>query len=296
MASKPIVAGTDGSEESLQAVGWAAREAALRGAPLRIVATAGLLPRMRPHTDETQYETVTDVLVDDRDRALAMAAERAAKAAAGVLIDTDELTGPTAQSVTQSGAGALMLVLGSRGTGAFTALLLGSVSRYAASHASSPVVVIRDEPSVPRGLIGVGVADTDSCRDALSFALEEASLRHASLHAVHAWRTPQTEISRAGQFFTESSAQAAADAARQLAGLLDECRAKYPDVPVTQEVVHGHPARALAGLSARADLVVIGRRPGAPGPGSVRHALLNHAHGPVAVVPSPAGPSPAGPS
>jgi nucleotide-binding universal stress UspA family protein len=251
---------------------------------------------MRPHTDETQYETVTDVLVDDRDRALAMAAERAAKAAAGVLIDTDELTGPTAQSVTQSGAGALMLVLGSRGTGAFTALLLGSVSRYAASHASSPVVVIRDDPSVPRGLIGVGVADTDSCRDALSFALEEASLRHASLHAVHAWHTPQTEISRAGQFFTESSAQAAADAARQLAGLLDECRAKYPDVPVTQEVVHGHPARALAGLSARADLVVIGRRPGTPGPGSVRHALLNHAHGPVAVVPSPAGPSPAGPS
>ena len=51
MAAKPIVAGTDGSEESLRAVDWAAREAALRGAPLRIVAGAGLLPRMRPHTD-----------------------------------------------------------------------------------------------------------------------------------------------------------------------------------------------------------------------------------------------------
>ena len=34
MAAKPIVAGTDGSEESLRAVDWAAREAALRGAPL----------------------------------------------------------------------------------------------------------------------------------------------------------------------------------------------------------------------------------------------------------------------
>ena len=90
-----------------------------------------------------------------------------------------------------------MLVLGSRGTGAFAALLLGSVSRYAASHASSPVVVIRDEPPASHGLIGVGVADIDSCRDALTFALEEASLRHASLHAVHAWHTPQTDISRA---------------------------------------------------------------------------------------------------
>ena len=286
MASKPIVAGTDGSEESLRAVGWAAREAALRGAPLRIVATAGLLPRMRPHTEAGQYETVTDVLVDDRDRALAVAAERDAKAAAGVLIDTDELNGPTAQAVTDSGSGALMLVLGSRGTGAFTALLLGSVSRYAASHASCPVVVVRDEAPSPHGLVGVGVADLDTCGDALRFAFEEASLRHAALHAIHAWHAPQAELTRAGPVPTESRAEAAADAATALAGLLDECRAKYPDVPVSHEVVHGHPAHALTGLSARADLVVIGRRPGEPGPGSVRHALLNHAHGPVAVVPS----------
>ena len=288
MASKPIVAGTDGSEESLRAVGWAAREAALRGAPLRIVGTAELLPRMSPRAGASgsRYDTVTDVLDKDRDRALATAAERAAKAAAGVLIDTDELTGPTAQAITAAGSGALMLVLGSRGIGAFAALVLGSVSRYAASHASSPVVVVRDESPAPHDLVGVGIADTESCRDALTFALEEASLRHAGLHAIHSWRTPQSEITRACPIPTESGAQAAADAASQLAGLLDECRAKYPDVKVTHEIVHGHPGRALAGLSARTDLVVIGRRPGTPGPGSVRHALLNHAHGPVAVVPS----------
>jgi nucleotide-binding universal stress UspA family protein len=288
MASKPIVAGTDGSEESLRAVGWAAREAALRGAPLRIVGTAELLPRMSPRAGASgsRYDTVTDVLDKDRDRALATAAELAAKTAAGVLIDTDELTGPTAQAVTAAGSGALMLVLGSRGIGAFTALVLGSVSRYAASHASSPVVVVRDESPAPHHLVGVGIADTESCRDALTFALEEASLRHAGLHAIHSWRTPQSEITRAGPIPTESGAQAAADADSQLAGLLDECRAKYPDVKVTHEVVHGHPGRALAGLSARTDLVVIGRRPGTPGPGSVRHALLNHAHGPIAVVPS----------
>jgi len=288
MASKPIVAGTDGSEESLRAVDWAAREAALRGAPLRIVGTAEILPRMSPRegASGSTYDTVTDVLDKDRDRALATAAEVAAKTAVGVLIDTDELTGPTAQAVTEAGSGALMLVLGSRGRGAFTALLLGSVSRYAASHASSPVVVVRDESPAPHQLIGVGIADTESCREALAFALEEASLRHADLHAIHAWHTPQSDITRAGPVPTESGAQAAADAASQLAGLLDECGAKYPDVKVTHEVVHGHPGRALAGLSTRADLVVIGRRAGAPGPGSVRHALLNHAHGPVAVVPS----------
>ena len=289
MAAKPIVAGTDGSEESLRAVDWAAREAVLRGAPLRIVSAASLLPRMVSR-GPTEYDTVTDVLVKDRDRALAAAAERGAKTAPGVLIDTDQLTGPPAQAVTESGAGALMLVVGSRGGGAFTAMVLGSVSRYAASHASCPVVVIRDETALTRRQVVVGIGDLDHCADSLTFAFEEASLRQASLLAVHAWHAPQTDISRAGDVYTGADPHTfEADAGRHLEGLLNEWREKYPDVPVSTDVVHGHPGRALVGLSARADLVVIGRHaehPGLPGPGSVRHAVLNHAHGPVVVVPT----------
>jgi nucleotide-binding universal stress UspA family protein len=82
---------------------------------------------------------------------------------------------------------------------------------------------------------------------------------------------------------------AAAAAARQLTLLMDTWRQRYPDVPVRHDVVHGHPGRALAGLSARADLVVIGRHATHSGPqcpGAVRHAVLNHAHGPVVIVPS----------
>jgi nucleotide-binding universal stress UspA family protein len=108
--------------------------------------------------------------------------------------------------------------------------------------------------------------------------------------AIHAWQAPHTDISRAGEAMTGADSHALeAEAARQLEGLLNEWHEKYPDVPVSQDVVHGHPGRALVGLSARADLVVIGRHakhPGRPGPGSVRHAVLNHAHGPVAIVPS----------
>ena len=290
MAAKPIVAGTDGSEESLRAVDWAAREAVLRGAPLRIVSAASLLPRMVSRARPTDYDTVTDVLLKDRDRALATAAERAAKMAPGVLIDTDQLTGQPAQALTESGAGALMLVVGSRGTGAFTALVLGSVSRYAATHASCPVVVVRDETAATHRQVGIGLGDLDHCADSLTFAFEEASLRQASLLAIHARHAPRGDISRAGDTFTaEGSHDLEAEAARQLEAVLNEWREKYPDVPVSQDVVHGHPGRALVGLSARADLVVIGRHakhPGMQGPGSVRHAVLNHAHGPVAVVPS----------
>ena len=77
-----------------------------------------------------------------------------------------------------------------------------------------------------------------------------------------------------------------------LAEVLRTWQEKYPHVPAGQEVVPGHPARVLAGLSARADLVVIGRRArharhaDLPGPGSVRQAVLSHAHGPVVIVPS----------
>jgi len=296
MASKPIVAGTDGSEESLRAVDWAAREAVLRGAPLRLVAAEAAPPGMISRTGPTpgpgpgEYETVSDLLAKNRDHALAAAAERAAKAAPGLLIDADQLSGSPDQALVESGSGATMLVVGSRGVSDFTALVLGSVSRYVASHAPCPVAVIRDETPSARGLVGVGIGGLDDCGDALNFAFEEASLRKASLVVVHAWHTPQHDISRAGEAFTPPSSDAVqAEAARLLGEMLGDCRSKYPDVQVSQEVTHGHPGRALVGLTARADLVVIGRHArhhGLPGPGSVRHAVLHHAHGPVVIVPA----------
>jgi len=166
----------------------------------------------------------------------------------------------------------LMLVVGSRGAGAFTAMTLGSVSRYAAAHAACPVVVIRDPNPVPSAQVGVGVGNPEDCPGSLTFAFEEAGLHKASLHAVHACPAPD-----------------AAEAATELAELLGSWREKYPGVPVSYQVVPGHPAQALIGLSVRADLVVMGRHAGHPGPhgpGRVRHAVLSHAHGPVAVVPT----------
>ena len=53
--------------------------------------------------------------------------------------------------------------------------------------------------------------------------------------------------------------------------------------------MNAHPGRVLAGASARADLVVLGRHaPGkghGPGAGSVTHSVLSHANGPVVSVP-----------
>jgi nucleotide-binding universal stress UspA family protein len=284
MIAKPLVAATDGSEESLRAVEWAAREAVVRGAPLRIV-SAVQVPAMIGLQVRPDRGFVADLIHHERDQAFSDAAARAAAVAPGLQVDTVPLTGPPAQAVTASGSDASMLVLGSHGSGVFGWMALGSVSRYAAAHASCPVVVIRGETAAVHRQIGIGIGDLEACADSLTFAFGEASLRKASLMAIHAVHLPA--ISRAWPS-AHDLAGIEADAARQLAGLLDTWRSKYPEVPVSQDVVRGHTGRALVGLSARADLVVIGRHAEhpVPGPGSVRHAVLNHALDPVAVVPS----------
>lgn len=157
-----------------------------------------------------------------RDQALAAAAERVAKSAPGLLIDADAVDGPPGEAVTNSGNGALMLVVGSRGTGEFAAMILGSVSRHAATHASCPVVVVRAaaEPEPP--LVGIGI-DEEENPAALAFAFQEAALRQASLIAIHSWHIPDADLSRAGPIFSEEPIRHAAEteAASRLGELLD---------------------------------------------------------------------------
>src|SRR5262249_54964217 len=145
MTAKPIVAGTDGSEESLRAVDWAAREAVLRGLPLRIVSAADAPPRIIPHRAGSGPGTVADTLRKDRARTLDAAAERAREAAPELQVDVADLPRAPAYALTEAGSDASMLVMGARGVGAFTALILGSVSQYVSAHATCPVVVVREE-------------------------------------------------------------------------------------------------------------------------------------------------------
>lgn len=69
--------------------------------------------------------------------------------------------------------------------------------------------------------------------------------------------------------------------------MLAAWRDKYPSVRISTDVVRGHPGRVLASLSARADLLVIGKHmTEGRVVGSVQNALLTHASGPIAIVPS----------
>ena len=115
------------------------------------------------------------------------------------------------------------------------------------------------------------------------FAFDEAALRGATLVVVHSWNALPAATWRPAD-----AGAARGGGGRNLAEALGPWRDKYPAVPVRQDVVHDHPARVLACYSSRADLVVIGRHASGAGVavGGIQHAVLSHARGPVAIVPS----------
>lgn len=288
MAATSVIAATDGSAGSLQAVEWAAREAALHGEPLRIVSVPAMPPRMSP--DPAHRETVAGIIDRAARMALDTAAQRAGELEPGLVVDTEMLSGAPTQALLDAGARASMLVVGSRGAGGFSAMVLGSVGRYLATHARCPVVVAREETMAVHRKVVVGVHDPDASAAALEFAFREAALRKAGLLAVHAvsWSLPP--MISVGKLTGEQ--RAALDALREqpetiarLDAVLAQWRGKHPDVEASWEAVHAHPARVLAGASARADLVVLGRPRAGIAAGSVIHGVLGHAHGPVAIVP-----------
>jgi nucleotide-binding universal stress UspA family protein len=287
MENGPIIAATDGSESSLRAVEWAAREAVLRGTDLRVVSVAAMPPRMTWAKEiADRPETIADMIRDAAADALSSAAERAAQIGKGLTVRKALLTGPPGEALVGESAGPTMLVTGSRGMEGFTTLLVGSVSRYVATHARCPVVIAREEIVAAHREVAAGVRDLDDTA-VLTFAFEEARLRNVRLRVIHAWQLFLPAMRLTGTERPGADADAVTvEQAGWLAGLLDVWRVEYSDVEVIEDAVHAHPGRVLAGASARADLVVIGRNDTrGHGTASTLHAVVSHATGPVAIIP-----------
>jgi nucleotide-binding universal stress UspA family protein len=293
MTTKAVVVAVDGSEDSLRAAEWGALEAKRQSRPLRIVSAPAVVPRLRAY--QAAPEVIANALRGIATRALETAITRCEEVAPGLPVTTGLLSGAPALAVAGTGSDASLLVVGARGAGGFAAMILGSVSRYAASRAACPVVVVREESMAAHREIAVGIRDPQDTGEALAFAFEEAALRGADLVAVHTWywipAPPRfAKTNEDPSLRPDDPARISAEADRQLAAALAVWQDKYPAVNVRRDVIHGHPARILSSYSARADLVVLGRHghpeDASPGIGSIQHAVLDHAHGPVAVIPS----------
>jgi nucleotide-binding universal stress UspA family protein len=294
MDSKQIVVGYDDSPASREALDWALRAArARRSGVLLFHAVKVVPPIVAGHGD--YVAAPTDVYAEAGEAVLDAGRHHATASAPDVAVTTRQVFGPPATGVVTVADDAEMVVVGSRGRGGFSELLLGAVSLKVAAHAPCPVVVVpavhtAGDPGPEAGRIVVGVDETAAGDDVLAFAFEEASLRGVGLTALHAWREPYYELpGKGGRIpgYIEVE-EFEGEQRRRLSEAVAPWREKFPDVDVREAAVPGHPAATLVAASMGAELVVIGSRGRgalrAMMLGSVSHAVLHHAHCPVAVI------------
>lgn len=287
----PVVAGVDGSEPSLAAAEWAAREALDRAVPLLLLhASPPLPPRISPVPGEDAWGYVGEQMIR---QAAADLAERRP----GLEVTGEHVATAADEALLTAAGSAGLMVVGARGWGGFNGLAVGSVALRVATAADCPVVTVREAPTdreTDREAEVVAALDVPGqLAETADFAFRAALAHKARLRVVHAWALPAAApsawmigvLEEDRGMWEDQESQAMSDALRPW-------RTRYPQVEVFPDIVLLNPAQALVRSSARALLLVVGRRTADRVAerhlGPIAHAVLHHAHCPVAVVPHPA--------
>ena len=132
-----IVVGVDGSQSAREALQWAVDEARRRDATVEAV-YAWHQPFLTGYVMESELDLGD--YEEDAQKVLDSAVD--AVGDQGVAIERKLVGGSASGALVDEAKGASLLVVGSRGRGGFTGLLLGSVSQQSAHHAPCPVVII----------------------------------------------------------------------------------------------------------------------------------------------------------
>ncbi|WP_165950185.1 universal stress protein [Actinomadura sp. GC306] len=274
---RTILVGADGSAPSDLAVAWAADEAARTGRSLRLV-----------HVVETAMldvpgrttDGIVEELTESGGRILRDSEALALRRQPRLVIETEVVQDTTVPSGLRRFAGeAAAVVVGHRGRGGFTGLLLGSTGLRLTGGYPGPVIVVRERADITADEIVAGVDLAEDPAPVLDHAFATAAAREAPLRVVHVRRPAPLAVE------ARVDKRNATEVARErLAAVLAPWRERYPDVKVSEEVYIGHPVDALATASANAALVVVGSRERVVPLGSVSHGVLHHARGPVAVI------------
>lgn len=287
--SDRIVVGVDGSAPSDAALRWGAREAAMR--KVRVTLLHVLSPVV---TGWGMGYAIAPLPSDygerqkEEGRRVLDAARRVVEDAApdGIVeVGTDLVYASPVPTLVDMSNDAQMVVVGSRGQGAWRRGLFGSVSTGLVQHAHCPVAVIRDDADAPiddRRPVVVGVDGSPASELATAIAFDEASWRAVELVAVHAWADYATQA-YVGPAWPDIKAEADETLAQRLAGWQE----RYPDVVVRPVVERDQAARHLLEQAQKAQLLVVGShgRGGFAGMllGSVSNSVVHAAEIPVIV-------------
>ena len=282
--SSQILVGVDGSDASLAAVRFAAREAGRVGASLHLV---HVLPSRAPITPMAPM-----VRMDFAETGAAILAEAESAALEGIpgtSVTTSLLDGPRVPTLVKEARDARMLALGHVRGPSIDRLVTGATVTAVAARAACPVVAVPADHVAghEHACVLVGVKSTEHSRHLLHRGFELAAERHARLLLVHAW-----EFGRgyddliAARIDTNAWEVRARDAIEQGIAPLQE---QFPQVPTEIRIVHGQPARVLCDATAEADLMLMARRPRIfprGHLGGTARALLRHGRCPVVIEPS----------
>ncbi|MFD7402341.1 universal stress protein [Streptomyces sp. NPDC059866] len=182
---QPVVAGVDGSAESLTAVQWAAREAVRRDRPLHLLHAGNWHPR------QTDGEPANAAQRHLARRYLRQAEERIRATCPDTRLSDEQVEGPATEALVKAAEQAELLVLGSRGLSGFTGFLVGSVALGVVARATRPVVLVRageeaedehipayeGQPSVRTGYrdVVLGINITEPRDEIIEFAADKPS-------------------------------------------------------------------------------------------------------------------------
>ncbi|MEU0729614.1 universal stress protein [Streptomyces sp. NPDC006140] len=290
--TRPITAGVDGSQESLAALGWAAREAVRRERPLRVVQAWRFQPQ---EALEAGIEGDADSQAEWVHSAVTEAVATVTERHPDLDVTTDVVEGAVVDTLVAAAADAELLVLGSRGHGPIVGFLLGSVGQQVIAGTTRPVVLVRagDRPSgeaAGREIVVGQQGDPEDSADALRFAFETAAARGATVRVVRAWTLPPVFAYSPGSLkLLDEAGGLEPYEKKALAAAVRPWRERFPDVPVEEHVEMGSAGQVLLSVAGTAQLMVVGRRAHRTAVGarigSVAHGVLHHADCPVAVVP-----------
>ncbi|MBB2892737.1 universal stress protein [Flexivirga oryzae] len=276
-----VLVGLDESAESARALSWAATEARRRRWPLHlmhVVHDAAWIYSTSTTTNYPMTPVVRDavVMLSDWHPDLPVTWSQPAGDPAALLAD-----GAHAARVT---------AVGSRGRGAVSDAVLGSVTTQLIAQTRCPVAVLRAGTPIahPDAPVVVGVGHDTLSLPLLDAAFEQASSRHVDLVVVHAWQLDGPTIAD----HLELQGLTAEGAQRHEAGLLTRMVADlaqdHPEVEVSTHAVRDGAARTLGRHAADAALLVVGSRGrgeiGGAILGSVSQSVIRSATCPVLVV------------
>jgi nucleotide-binding universal stress UspA family protein len=286
-----VVAGVDGSSSAVRAAVWAGAEALRRGRPLRLVQVYAV-PQVRAPIAAGTHEQVRAGLAERAEGWLAEARTAVLAESPGLEIGTAAREWNPVTALIQESQHAGLVVLGSRGLGGFTGMLVGSTAVSVVAHARCPVVVVRgrrpQDPPPVAGPVLVGADGSSDSDGALAFACEEARLRRAGLTVVHTWSEIVADGVLRPRPFEDDAAEIERAERARLADQVSPWRDKFPDLTIDLDVTRGRPVRTLLERAEHAQLIVVGcrGRGGFTGMllGSTSQALIVHSPCPVAVV------------